>query len=254
VAGSNDVKADQRYYDYGAGRFHTPDPAGKRAVDPKNPTTWNMYAYAGDDPVNFNDPRGLYELASGGSGDPWFGADDCTVNGLVDVPGSLCGYPGGPLPGPYETYQEDVDCYESLTIEISHYLGSKGSPLAGLADQFVADGQQYDVDPRFLVALSRAESTWGKNLTAKQGPYNAWSVSTHYYTGYSSFSAALNDVANLVGTDPRYIPGGNITAKGIYQVFNATFSLPYFNDTIVADMNKLGGDLNDVRFPCNGSN
>jgi hypothetical protein len=77
---------DQRYYDYGAGRFHTPDPAGKQAVDPKNPTSWNLYAYVNDDPVNFNDPRGLYELASGGSGDPWFGADDCTVNGLCVFP------------------------------------------------------------------------------------------------------------------------------------------------------------------------
>jgi hypothetical protein len=29
------------------------------AVDLKNPTTWNMYAYANDDPVSLNDPHGL---------------------------------------------------------------------------------------------------------------------------------------------------------------------------------------------------
>jgi RHS repeat-associated protein len=50
--------ADQRYYNQNPGRFYTPDPAGRNAVDSKNPTSWNMYAYAGDDPVNSFDPRG----------------------------------------------------------------------------------------------------------------------------------------------------------------------------------------------------
>jgi hypothetical protein len=88
----------------------------------------------------------------------------------------------------------------------------------------------------------------------RTAPYNAWSVSTHYYVGYASFSAALDDVANLLGTDVRYIPGGNVTAVGIYKVFNGTFTQDYFNGTIVPDMNFLSGDLNDVRFPCNGFN
>ena len=108
------------------------------------------------------------------------------------------------------------------------------------------------MDPRYVVALSRAESTWGKNLTKKQGPYNAWSVSTHYVTGYSSFGAALDDVTQLLGTDVRYISGGNLTAVGIYQVFNATFTQKYYDDTVAADMKNLGANVNDVRFSCDG--
>jgi len=50
--------ADQRYYTATAGRFYTPDPS--TGVNLKNPITWNKYAYAGDDPVNFNDSRGTY--------------------------------------------------------------------------------------------------------------------------------------------------------------------------------------------------
>jgi hypothetical protein len=40
------------------GRFWSADPAGLKAVRPKNPKSWNRYAYANDDPVNGFDPSG----------------------------------------------------------------------------------------------------------------------------------------------------------------------------------------------------
>jgi RHS repeat-associated protein len=51
--------ADQRYYASTYGRFSTADPA-KSSAKPGNPGTWNRYAYASGDPVNKNDPTGLY--------------------------------------------------------------------------------------------------------------------------------------------------------------------------------------------------
>jgi RHS repeat-associated protein len=48
----------QRYFNATMGRFWTPDPSGLAAVNPLNPQSWNMYAYANRDPVNFNDPSG----------------------------------------------------------------------------------------------------------------------------------------------------------------------------------------------------
>ncbi len=62
--------ADQRYYNSIGGRFLTPDPLGTgiamtsfrpsfRAMRLANPTMWNRYAYASDDPANRNDPSGL---------------------------------------------------------------------------------------------------------------------------------------------------------------------------------------------------
>jgi RHS repeat-associated protein len=50
---------DERYYSFNWGRFQTPDPSGLDAVDLNDPGTWNIYAYANDDPINFNDPAGL---------------------------------------------------------------------------------------------------------------------------------------------------------------------------------------------------
>src|SRR5581483_2869357 len=49
--------ADQRYYGPGSGRFMTPDPSTDN-VDYADPGSWNAYAYANGDPINFNDPDG----------------------------------------------------------------------------------------------------------------------------------------------------------------------------------------------------
>jgi RHS repeat-associated protein len=65
----------QRYYNSNAGRFNTADPAGKSAVDPKNPTSWNLYAYVNDHPVNLRDPRGLFLEANLGDDDEGWAED-----------------------------------------------------------------------------------------------------------------------------------------------------------------------------------
>ena len=52
------------------GRWLTPDPAGQMAVDPANPQTWNMYAYAGNNPTTNTDPTGLYCVQGAGGG--WY--------------------------------------------------------------------------------------------------------------------------------------------------------------------------------------
>ena len=53
--------ASNRYYNNAYGRFMTPDPYKGRAGgpgDPRNPQSWNRYAYTVGDPVNFYDPAG----------------------------------------------------------------------------------------------------------------------------------------------------------------------------------------------------
>lgn len=48
-----------------------------------------------------------------------------------------------------------------LASQLDDYLRSKGSPLAGLGNAFVYYGGQSGVDPRFLVAISGAETSFG---------------------------------------------------------------------------------------------
>ncbi len=61
--------ANNRYYSNVYGRFMTPDPykAGARGANPRNPQSWNRYAYVTGDPVNTYDPQGLFGAPPDGS-------------------------------------------------------------------------------------------------------------------------------------------------------------------------------------------
>jgi len=55
---TSEWQTDTRRYTPGLGRWYTPDPAGKGAVHPDDPQTWNMYAYVRNDPTTLTDPSG----------------------------------------------------------------------------------------------------------------------------------------------------------------------------------------------------
>src|SRR5690348_1272413 len=61
--------ADQRYYASTFGRFMTSDPY-KSSGGPSDPQSWNQYAYARGDAVNYFDPTGQYIVVAPGC-DPW---------------------------------------------------------------------------------------------------------------------------------------------------------------------------------------
>jgi RHS repeat-associated protein len=48
-----------RYYASSMGRFMSPDPAVFSAANPSYPQTWNLYAYAANNPLRYTDPTGL---------------------------------------------------------------------------------------------------------------------------------------------------------------------------------------------------
>jgi RHS repeat-associated protein len=94
--------ADQRYYSAGMGRFWSPDRGGIKTANPLNPFTWNRYAYANGDPVNFNDPRGMYACDSddGDScGDDCDDDDSCGDDGGGSSDGGDGSDRGGSGPG-----------------------------------------------------------------------------------------------------------------------------------------------------------
>jgi len=90
--------ATHREYHAVQGRWVSPDPAGRAAVDPSNPQTWNRYAYVTNNPLSNIDPLGLDIVACwgfdcGGVG----GGGGCM--GFTDG----AGYPGENC-GPFTVY------------------------------------------------------------------------------------------------------------------------------------------------------
>jgi len=62
-----------------------------------------------------------------------------------------------------------------LGSKIDTYLGGKGSPI-GNGAVFFANGVHDDVDPRLVVAIAGAESSFGTNwVNCPQSGFNAWS-------------------------------------------------------------------------------
>ena len=68
--------ANNRYYSNAYGRFMTPDPSSANN-DPKNPGSWNHYAYALGDPIRHFDPTGLVPKVTCGDVETGPEEDDC---------------------------------------------------------------------------------------------------------------------------------------------------------------------------------
>lgn len=100
--------------------------------------------------------------------------------------------------------------------QIDSYLKGKGSPLAGQGAVFVSAGKKYSVDPKLVVAISGAESGFGKHLFA---PFNAWG----WMSGdkYANWAHSINAVTKGLGigyiqqglTTPATIVGKYAPAK-----------------------------------------
>jgi RHS repeat-associated protein len=85
-----DMEDAARGYDSNRARWYTPDPLGLKGVSLGNPTTWNRFAYANGDPVNFYDPHGRIAESP----------DFCQAFPEYCSGGGGAGTPSGNEPGP----------------------------------------------------------------------------------------------------------------------------------------------------------
>ena len=74
-----------RDYDPTTGTFLTPDPLGVGAEPEGRPTSGNLYAYVGNDPLNYQDPLGLCRMLDG---DFYFEQNQDLCQGLADQHGT----------------------------------------------------------------------------------------------------------------------------------------------------------------------
>jgi RHS repeat-associated protein len=228
---------DQRFYASSYGRFNTPDPYAASGGT-KDPGSWNRYAYALGDPVQYADPKGT-------------NVESCTI-GSCDGGGGGCGIIYGLLDGDLGTETgcynpcDELACFpetnvpvaptceQSETAFVSAYLSKRNSPLAGYASYIVAASDLSGIDDRFIVALAGVETTYGKTQQTSPtwGHYNAFNNSAHCAAlsstsdcgkadPYSSYGEAITDVISLL-TGGKYFGSGLVTPGTINSTYNRT--------------------------------
>jgi cell wall-associated NlpC family hydrolase len=99
----------------------------------------------------------------------------------------------------------------ALATSIDGFLATVHSPLTGLGAVFVADGEAEGVDPRFIVAISGAETSFGTYGPA-QAIHNPFGLGPNIH--FPSWSAAIQGAATNLG-GPLYRGAGLTTIPQI---------------------------------------
>lgn len=99
----------------------------------------------------------------------------------------------------------------ALVAQLDGFLAERGSPLAGLGSTFVSEGRRWGVDPRLLVAISGAETSFA-TYKPSQTIHNPFGLGPgrDYPTWAHAISAAAS---NLAG--PGYRGAGRLTIPAI---------------------------------------
>lgn len=97
--------------------------------------------------------------------------------------------------------------------QIDDYLRCKNprSPLIGYGDVFMRAGEAYNVDPRLVVAIAAAESSFGTNGDCATRHHNAWGYGGGWPScwNFGSWEEAINQVTMDIGR--YYLPQGQNT-------------------------------------------
>jgi hypothetical protein len=135
---------------------------------------------------------------------------------------------------------------------IDAFLTAHGSPMAGNGAAFVAAGEQYGVDPAFLVAISGAETSFGQLLYSKNGDectYNAFNWffgPTWPRSDFSSWSEGISRVAQgLAG--PMYYGAGLYSVDAIAPRYCPDGTANWVSN-VTAFLTALGGNPADTRL------
>jgi RHS repeat-associated protein len=112
--------ANNRYYSNAYGRFMTPDPYKGNSGgpgDPRDPLSWNRYAYTRGDPVNRYDPAGLDDCSPGDTL-----PCSTTVNGSSNPPEGWDMYPDGYGWGAYNNQYDSGKIQQFLNLSRKYVL------------------------------------------------------------------------------------------------------------------------------------
>lgn len=104
--------------------------------------------------------------------------------------------------------------------QIDAYLTKRRSRMAGIGADFSRAGQTYDVDPRLLIAISGAETTFGRHLCAANNAWNWFHRGSCPPSTFPTFQEGLGTVTKFLRKS--YINRGYNTIPRIRARYCAT--------------------------------
>lgn len=142
--------------------------------------------------------------------------------------------------------------YDSeLGSKIDAYLIGKGSPIAGNGSTFFSSGVNSNVDPRLIVAIAGAESSFGTHMVdCPQSGFNAWS---YFYGGTprncpdSPFNSYANGINTVTRGIRKYFNRGLSTIPLIGARYCASGCSAWVPN-VTAFYTAQGGDTSDLTF------
>lgn len=187
------------------------------------------------------------------------GDGDGPVVVLGDPPageaGPAMGTVGGVIPLPDERRPAVTGDAAALAAAIDGYLASKASPLTGLGAVFVTESRAQRLDPRFLVAIAGAETSFG-TYGPSQAIYNPFGMGPGIV--YASWSDGVRAAARNLGGD-LYAGSGLLTIPAIqdrWAPHGAGNDPTGLNDNWVRNVSiyyaELGGDPATAVFTTTG--
>jgi len=137
-----------------------------------------------------------------------------------------------------------------LAPQIDTYLTGKNSPIAGNGAVFFSSGSIYNVDPRLVVAIAGAESSFGTAWDAcPETGFNAWS----WFYGGSCPNSSLISFADGIskvtsGIRRLYLNKGYTTIPQIAEMYCGSGCESWIPN-VTQFYTDLGGNVNDLTFP-----
>lgn len=133
--------------------------------------------------------------------------------------------------------------------ELDAYLASKGSPMTGQGSAFISSGGRWQVDPRLLVAIAGAESSFGQITCA---PFNAWGWGCP--NGPYRFQSWADGIDTVMkGLRTGYLAEGRTSVAQIHQKYapvgaanDPTGLNNHWTINVSRFIVEMGGDPNDV--------
>lgn len=92
----------------------------------------------------------------------------------------------------------DYTVASPTAAQIDTYLARKRSPMAGLGESFSNYGRTYNVDPRLVVSIAGAETTFGEHVCADNNAWNWFYRRNCPQSPFATYEAGMERVAKFM--------------------------------------------------------